>query len=156
MKERERIIEKICPVCNKIFIPAKYHAYKSKGRLVCTYSCMLKSDGEQKKKELDYCAGSYENTRYQYKRYSIMARRTETDEWSCWTEVDELDRALHHLENAKSLGYLAKIVEMPIEVYKQMGAKEALNSLRNYIIENKIKITSGNFDLIMAEVMQDE
>lgn len=44
--------EKICPVCNKYFIPAPLHAYKiggPKGKLVCTYSCMRKA--EKMKKE---------------------------------------------------------------------------------------------------------
>lgn len=32
-----------CPVCNKKFVPAPYHIYKTSagGRLVCTYSCVL-------------------------------------------------------------------------------------------------------------------
>lgn len=41
-----RELERVCPVCKKIFIPAPYHIYKvARGRkLVCTYTCMLKSE----------------------------------------------------------------------------------------------------------------
>jgi hypothetical protein len=38
----QSIVEHICPVCGKIFIPAPYHAYheqKVNGKLVCSYTC---------------------------------------------------------------------------------------------------------------------
>ena len=152
--ERERIIVKTCPVCGKKFIPAIRHIYKSKGRLVCTYSCMLKNEEKEEKKELSYCSG-YENTKTQSKRYAVLARRDETEEWSNWTEVEELDRAFHHFNKCQELGYLAKVADMPLEVYFKRGAKEALAKLRNYIMENKIEITSENFDLIVEEALQE-
>lgn len=44
--------ERTCPVCNKKFIPAPYHIYKTaRGRkLVCTYTCMLKSERQHEQK----------------------------------------------------------------------------------------------------------
>ena len=37
-----------CPVCGRGFIPAPYHLYKMRGgRLVCSYSCMLRSERER-------------------------------------------------------------------------------------------------------------
>lgn len=33
---------KLCPICNRAFIPAPLHMYKIKyGRLVCSYSCKM-------------------------------------------------------------------------------------------------------------------
>lgn len=46
------IKEKICHICGKTFIPAVYHKYKSQGRLVCTYSCMLKGERDDKMKDI--------------------------------------------------------------------------------------------------------
>lgn len=46
----ENVVEKKCPVCGKIFCPAPLHAYKVKGVLVCTYSCVLKAEREKKAK----------------------------------------------------------------------------------------------------------
>lgn len=49
----EHIREKICPVCNKPFIPAPLHIYKIKySRLVCSYKCRCDFERrEQKAKE---------------------------------------------------------------------------------------------------------
>ena len=154
LNDRERFTEKTCPVCGKNFIPAVRHIYKSKGRMVCTYSCMLKSEGKEEKKELSFVVGA-ENIKCQSKRYAILAKRTEDDEWTNWTEVEELDRALYHRNRCEELGYIAKLVDMPIEYYIKQGAKEALDKLRNYILENQIEITSKNFDLIVVEVLQE-
>lgn len=42
-----------CPICEKEFVPAPLHAYKThrgkSGKLVCSYTCMRKA--EQMKKE---------------------------------------------------------------------------------------------------------
>ncbi len=39
------IVERICPVCKKNFVPAAQHVYRDKHRkyLVCSYTCMLES-----------------------------------------------------------------------------------------------------------------
>lgn len=46
------IVERTCPVCKKNFIPAPYHIYKTAtgGKLVCTYTCMLKSERKHEQK----------------------------------------------------------------------------------------------------------
>ena len=38
--------EATCPICNKTFLPAAYHAYKDykKQRLVCSWHCALESE----------------------------------------------------------------------------------------------------------------
>lgn len=39
---------RICPVCGKRFVPAVEHIYRTgdKSRLVCTYTCALRSERE--------------------------------------------------------------------------------------------------------------
>lgn len=50
------LVERICPVCGKKFIPAPYHVYKlwnevsGHNILVCSYTCSLKEPGALKKK----------------------------------------------------------------------------------------------------------
>ena len=45
------MLELICPVCGKNFIPAPFHIYKIKGKiLVCTYKCMLEYEKTRKLK----------------------------------------------------------------------------------------------------------
>ena len=41
--------ERICPMCGKVFLKAPYHSYRMyhSRRLVCTYSCALRSEREQ-------------------------------------------------------------------------------------------------------------
>lgn len=45
------IREMICPICGKSFVPGAEHIYKSDidGKLVCSWTCMLKSERENKK-----------------------------------------------------------------------------------------------------------
>ena len=81
MKERVEMVEKTCPVCGKNFIPAIQHIYRVKGKLVCTWTCMLKAEGEQEKKELSFLVGK-DNIKSQTKRYSVLARRDEAEVWS--------------------------------------------------------------------------
>ena len=113
--EREKIVIRKCPICGRKFIPATYHIYKSRGRLVCTWSCVVKGEGKQEKKELEYEAITPYNEKSQTKRYAIHAKRLEADEWSGWTEVDDLDKALYHLNKCKELGYIAKMIERDSE-----------------------------------------
>ena len=41
---KSAVYDASCPVCGKNFVPAPYHVYKnSKGRLVCSYRCQMKS-----------------------------------------------------------------------------------------------------------------
>ncbi len=45
-KERKYIIQKKCPVCGKVFIPAPFHANRDKIslKMVCSWSCVCKSE----------------------------------------------------------------------------------------------------------------
>lgn len=45
MHENTEVVDKLCPICGKNFIPAGLHSYKDArtGNLVCTYPCELKS-----------------------------------------------------------------------------------------------------------------
>lgn len=43
-------VESICPICNKVFIPAPLHIYIVKGRYVCSYNCRCKYEKEHPKK----------------------------------------------------------------------------------------------------------
>lgn len=49
----KQIIDAICPICGKTFVPAPYHKYKvligSRWRLVCSYPC--ESKGLREKEE---------------------------------------------------------------------------------------------------------
>lgn len=58
MCEATQIVDKICPVCRKNFVPAGQHMYKDArtGSLVCTWTCMLKSERlkEAQSSELKY------------------------------------------------------------------------------------------------------
>lgn len=47
---RSNIVEHVCPVCGKPFIPAPYHAYKIAANvLVCSYTCSLTGDKRRKR-----------------------------------------------------------------------------------------------------------
>jgi hypothetical protein len=43
---RDHIREAVCPICNKKYVPAPFHAYKDykKQRLVCSWSCAVESE----------------------------------------------------------------------------------------------------------------
>lgn len=155
MKENLEIRETRCPVCGKIYIKAPYHIYKSKGRFVCSWTCMLKSEGKAEKEELEYEPIGKERINNQSKRYMVIAKREENDEWSTWTEVDDLDKALHHSERCRELGYISKINEMPIETYLNRGARKAFEALQGYIAENKIQISNENLDSVLKDVLKE-
>ena len=114
MNWRERIKEKICPVCHKRFIPATYHTYKTpQKRACCSWGCQLISEEgiEVKKVNLD----DYSNTQNLMlpteKQYIILAKREEDDDWSMWAEADDYDRATHHFNYCQGLGYISKIIK---------------------------------------------
>lgn len=115
---------------------------------------MLKSEGKKEKKELAYEATSVESTKNFTKKYGILAKRDQKDSWTQWTEVNSLDRALHHLNRCRELGYLAKIVDMPIEYYHNRGAREMFRALQDYIIKNEIQISNENLDGVLKEVLK--
>ena len=58
MCENKEIVDKLCPICGKNFIPAGLHQYKDarNGNLVCTWPCQLKSERlkETQPNELKY------------------------------------------------------------------------------------------------------
>ena len=60
MFDATQIIDKICPVCGKNFVPAGQHMYKDArtNSLVCSWTCMLKSERlkEAQSSELKYMA----------------------------------------------------------------------------------------------------
>lgn len=60
MCEATQIVDKICPVCGKNFIPAGLHMYKDarNHNPVCSWTCMLKSERikESQSNELKYMA----------------------------------------------------------------------------------------------------
>lgn len=33
------LIERRCPVCRRLFVPAPYHVYKHSEKMFCSYSC---------------------------------------------------------------------------------------------------------------------
>ena len=45
-KKWEFFETKICPICNKEFLPAPYHVFKvyHRTKLVCSYHCALESE----------------------------------------------------------------------------------------------------------------
>lgn len=52
---RYAIIDKICPVCGKNFVPAPEHIYririnKNRSNLVCTYNCMINWQNKHEKR----------------------------------------------------------------------------------------------------------
>lgn len=155
MEKHDEIKEKKCPVCGKSFIPAPYHIYKSKNRMVCSYHCQLASEEKREKKELDYGAIGDDRTSRQSKRYAIYARRAETDRWTAWSEVDDIDSALGQRNFGESYGFLMKIVDMPIEVYLNQGARDAYARLQGYIAKNEIQISNENLDSVLKEVLEE-
>ena len=44
------------------------------------------------------------------KRYNILAKRKESDNWSEWTQVDDIELAKSHVENVRKSGFMAKLV----------------------------------------------
>lgn len=41
-----QIVEVVCPICGKKYIPAVFHSYKVGERRVCSWRCVL--DGERR------------------------------------------------------------------------------------------------------------
>ena len=44
------------------------------------------------------------------KRYNILAKRKDSDNWSEWTQVDDIESAKSHVENVRKSGFMAKLV----------------------------------------------
>lgn len=47
LKEDRFLKSRICPICNKSFIPAPYHVYRDKfttRRMVCSWACVCESE----------------------------------------------------------------------------------------------------------------
>lgn len=111
---REKFKDKICPICNKKFIVAPYHSYKTpQRRLCCSWSCQVKSEEgiEVKKVNLNDYTNTPDLLLYTEKKYIILAKREEADDWSIWAEADDYDRAMRHFNYCQELGYISKIVE---------------------------------------------
>lgn len=155
MKEYTEIVGRKCPICGKFFIPASYHIYKAKGRMVCSYLCQLAGEEKEEKKELEPCVIIEDRITRQSKRYGIYARRTETDEWTAWSEVNDIDSALAQRNFGESYGFLMKITDLPIEVYLNQGARDAFETLKSYIAEQKLRITNENLENILLLVLQE-
>ena len=45
------------------------------------------------------------------KRYHAYARRSGQEKWTEWATCDELVRAMEHITNIRSCGFLAKLVD---------------------------------------------
>lgn len=43
------------------------------------------------------------------KRYFIYARRNRDEKWTDWSQEDDIEKAMIHVENIRSLGFLAKM-----------------------------------------------
>ena len=61
MCENTEVVDKLCPICGKNFIPAGLHQYRDarNGNLVCTWPCQLESERmkESQPNELKYMVG---------------------------------------------------------------------------------------------------
>ena len=42
MKRYKDVRDRICPICGKKFVPAPFHIYRAKARLVCSWACVRK------------------------------------------------------------------------------------------------------------------
>lgn len=42
---------RVCPICDKAYIPCGRHQYKVNKVLVCSYNCQIKAEKENPKKE---------------------------------------------------------------------------------------------------------
>ena len=52
-----RLVDTLCPICGKNFVPAPMHVYNDGGKLVCSYHCHLEAFNrrqEAKKKKTHY------------------------------------------------------------------------------------------------------
>lgn len=53
---------------------------------------------------------------YREKRYSIQAKRKNTNEaWTDWTNVDDYDAAVKHAARIEALGYDAQIIDRGVK-----------------------------------------
>ena len=58
-------------------------------------------------------------------RYCIYAKRNKNENWSDWSQTNELDRAMEHLETIRNCGFLAKLVNKETkEVLISDGSKK--------------------------------
>lgn len=46
--------ERICPICNKVFIPSAYHIYKVRDVMLCSYTCRNRYLKENPIKDYNY------------------------------------------------------------------------------------------------------
>jgi hypothetical protein len=46
-----------------------------------------------------------------HKKYCVFAKRNQESEWSVWTDSNELNVAMAHLDNIRSLGFLGKVTD---------------------------------------------
>ena len=51
MKKRGLFKVKTCPICEKNFIPSVYHIYKVKGKMVCSWGCVMRAEKEEERKK---------------------------------------------------------------------------------------------------------
>lgn len=53
------------------------------------------------------------------KRYIIEARRNASEEWSTWTETDDLYSIQKHYDRVKELGYEVRAIDPKIEAWEK-------------------------------------
>lgn len=51
----DRVYDKKCPICGKMFCPAPLHAYKVKRVNVCSWGCVRKYEKEKEAKNAKIC-----------------------------------------------------------------------------------------------------
>ena len=52
------------------------------------------------------------NFEFKYRRYTVMAKRKNTDEpWTDWTNADDYESAVKHANRVEELGYSSKIID---------------------------------------------
>ena len=114
MFESTQVIDKICPVCGKNFVPAGLHMYKdARSRtLVCSWSCMLKSErmNEAKSNELKYM-----NTRIAATKKALTIATAKPNVADA--ELDNIQKRLAVEENIYNI--VLKHLEASTEVNEQ-------------------------------------
>lgn len=61
------------------------------------------------------------------KRYFLYAKRKNSDNWSDWAQVNNLDRANWHVKNIREHGFLAKLVDKKTKEVLIIDGKKALS-----------------------------
>ena len=74
-------------------------------------------------------------------RYRLLAKRVDEAEWSVWTEIDDVTRIEFHLQNIRSLGYEAKVIDPKITEWESKHK-------HGYLLFNPVRVGQSVYKLL--------